>query len=194
MTLTPSTYMAPANYKPFIEWLYARIATLADMMAERGHNFNFSPTLGGSKAYINRHTPKNRLKAYFIAAEFNRIQSMAISEVFNKDELKMIDFAPINYWQSADDPYNIDAEVTVNDTAVNITSSNTDDLTTDAVKTTAPVLGVLFDDEAIGMSVVSEGTFTTPMNAAGKYWNTFYHFNTRIMNDFTENGVVLQLD
>lgn len=194
VTLTPTTYLAPANYKPFVEWLFARIATLADFMSERGHMFNFSPSIGGSKKYINRHTPKDRLKACFIAAEFNRIQSMAISEVFNKDELRMIDFEPINFWQSADDPYNIDAEVTVNDAAVNITSATTNDLTTDAVKTASPVFGVLFDEDAIGISIVSEGTYTTPLHITGKYWNTAYHYNTRILNDFSESGVVLMLD
>ena len=197
VTLTLADYMAPSNYKPFVEWLYAKIATLADLMSERGHSFNFSPTIGGSKAYIERHTPKNRLKAYFIASEFNRIQAMAISEVFNKDELRMIDFEPINYWQSIADPYHIDAEVTVNDAAVNITSATTDDLTTDSIDTKTdgtPVLGVLFDDEAIGISIVSEGVYTTPLHITGKYWNSAYHFNTRILNDFSENGVVLMLD
>ena len=78
--------------------------------------------------------------------------------------------------------------------AINITSATTNDLTTDAVKTTAPVFGVLFDDDAIGISIVSEGTYTTPLHITGKYWNTAYHYNTRILNDFTENGVVLMLD
>ena len=34
----------------------------------------------------------------------------------------------------------------------------------------------------------------TPYNAAGKYWNTFFHFTERYWNDFTENGIVLLLD
>lgn len=195
VTLTTANYLAPANYKPFVEWLYARIATLADLMSERGHTFNFSPTLGGNKAYIERHTPKDRLKAYFIASEFNRIQSMAISEVFNKDELRMIDFEPINFWQSAATPYEIDAEVAVNDPTINITGSGVDDIKTAAIANVGkPVLGVLFDDEAIGISMVNEGVYTTPLHITGKYWNTAWHFNVRVLNDFTESGVVLMLD
>lgn len=198
VTLTLATYLAPSNFKPFAEWLYARIATLADMMAERGHNFNFSPTIGGTKTYIERHTPKDRMKAFFIADAFNKIQSMAISEVFNRDELRMIDFTPINYWQSANDPYNITAEVTVNDTAVNITSGSTDDLTTDSVTTKGtpdtPVLGVIFDEEAVGMTIVNEGVYDTGLNAASLTNNRFWHFTNRIWNDFSESGVVLMLD
>ncbi len=199
--LTAANYLAPANYKPFVEWLFARIATLADMMSERGRNYNFSPKISNAKAWIKRHTPKDRLKAVFIASEFNRIQSMAISEIFNKDELKMIDFEPINYWQSSADPMNIIASVTVNNGTTNITSATTNDLETASITTKGassnpdkPVIGVLYDEDAIGLSVVSEGVYTTPMHITGKYWNTAYHFNTRVLNDFTENGVVLMLD
>ena len=194
VSLTPSTYMAPANYKPFVEWLYARIATLADLMSERGHNFNYSPTLGGSKAFIERHTPKDRLKAYFIASEFNRIQSMAISEVFNKSELRMIDFEPINYWQSSADPMNIDAKVTVNDATVNITGPSVNDLEDYTCTTTAPVLGVLFDDDAIGISIKFDGVFTSPLHITGLYYNQSWHENVSVINDFCESGCVLMLD
>lgn len=198
VTLTLATYLAPTNFRPFAEWLYARIATLTDMMSERGHNYNFSPTIGGSKAYIERHTPKDRMKAFFIADAFNKIQSMAISEVFNKDELRMINFTSINFWQSAADPYNITAEVTVNDSAVNITSATTDDLTTDSVTTKGtpdtPVLGVIFDEEAVGMTIVNEGVYDSGLNAASLTNNRFYHFTNKIWNDFSENGVVLMLD
>ena len=198
VSLTLTTYLAPANFKPFVEWMYAKIATLTDMMTERGHMFNFSPTLGGSKAYIERHTPKDRLKAYFIASEFNRIQSMAISEVFNRDELRMIDFNAVNYWQSANDPYNITASVTVNDTSVNITSATTDDLKTASVTTKGtpdtPIMGVLFDEEAVGMTIVNEGVYDTGLNAASLTNNRFYHFTDKIWSDFTESGVVLMLD
>lgn len=198
VTLTLANYLAPTNFKPFVEWMYARIATLTDFMSERGHMFNFSPTLGGSKAYIERHTPKNKLKAYFIASEFNRIQSMAISEVFNRDELKMVDFNAVNYWQSALDPYNITAEVTVNDSAVNITSATTNDLTTDSITTKGtpdtPVMGVLFDEEALGMTIVNEGVYDTGLNAASLTNNRFWHFTNKIWNDFSESGVVLMLD
>lgn len=198
VTLTMNTYLAPANYKPFIEWLYARIATLTDMMAERGHDYHYNPTINGATAYIQRHTPKDRLKAFFIASEFNRIQSMAISEVFNKDELRMIDFTPINYWQSPTNPMAIDAEVTYNDESVDITGATVSDLKNGVTQVLGTpmqsVLGVLFDEEALGITIVNEATVPTPLNAAGLYSNLFFHFNTKVWNDFSENGVVLMLD
>lgn len=199
VTLTLSNYLAPSNYKPFVEWMYAKIATITDMMSERGHMFNFSPSFSsGVKTPIERHTPKDRLKAYFIASEFNRIQAMAISEVFNRDELRMIDFNAVNFWQSADDPYNITASVTVNNTATVISTPTTNDLKTASVTTKGtpdtPVLGVLFDEDALGMTIVNEGVYDTGLNAASLTNNRFWHFTNRIWNDFSENGVVLMLD
>ena len=194
VTLTTATYRSPSNYKPFVEWLYAKIATLVQYMAERGYRYNFSPTIGGAKRHIKRATPKSLIRGYFISEAYNQIQSMAISEVFNADRLKMVELAPINFWQSSDDPYNIDVEVTVNDTSVNILGPTTNDLKTDAVKTTAPVLGVLFDDEAVGISVKEESILTTAVHITGQYTNTAYNFRYGVYNDFTESGVVLMLD
>ena len=193
-SITAANYRAPANYKSFVEWLYARIATLVQYLAERSHKYNFSPTIGGSKRNILRNTPKSLVRGYMIGEAFNQIQAMAISEVFQADRLQMVELRPINYWQSEDDPYNIDAEVTVNDTSVNITGSATNDLKTAAVKTTAPVLGVLFDDEAIGTSIWEESVLTTPVHITGQYSNTSYNFRYGVYNDFTESGVVLMLD
>ena len=198
VTLTLATYLAPSNFRPFAEWLYARIATLTDMMAERGHKFNFSPTLAGSKAWIERHTPKDRMKAFFVADAFNKIQAMAISEVFNKEELRMIEFTPVNFWQSAADPYNITAEVTVNDAAVNITGPSVDDLKTVSVTTKGtpdtPVLGVIMDEEACGLTIINEGVYDSGLNAASLVNNRFWHIQTRMWADFCESGVVLLLD
>ena len=194
VTLTTSTYRAPANYKPFIEWLYAKIATIVQYMAERGYKYNFSPTIGGAKRHIHRATPKSLIRGYFISEAYNQIQSMAISEVFNADRLKMVDLEPINFWQSADSPYSIDAKITVNDTTVNIAGASTNDLKTATVTTTAPVLGVLFDDEAVGISVKEESILTTPVHITGQYTNTAYNFRYGVYNDFTESGVVLMLD
>ena len=56
------------------------------------------------------------------------------------------------------------------------------------------LLGVIFDEEALGMTVVNQWSATTPLNAAGGYWNMFYHFTERYYNDFTEKGIVLMLD
>ena len=56
------------------------------------------------------------------------------------------------------------------------------------------IFGVIFDDEALGMTSIFQNALTTPLNAKGQYYNTFWHFFDRYWTDFTENGAVLLLD
>ena len=56
------------------------------------------------------------------------------------------------------------------------------------------VFGVLFDEEAIGYTVINKDMSVTPMNAAGFFWNFWYRFTDRYWNDLSENGIVMILD
>ena len=56
------------------------------------------------------------------------------------------------------------------------------------------VFGVIQDVDFSGMTVVNERQRTTPLNARGEYFNTFYKFNDRYWMDNTENCVVLRLE
>ena len=56
------------------------------------------------------------------------------------------------------------------------------------------IFGVIFDEEALGYTVVNEWSQPTPFNARGGYTNIFWHWTERYWNDFTENGIVLLLD
>ncbi|MBP5579110.1 MAG: hypothetical protein J6X56_06490, partial [Ruminococcus sp.] len=53
------------------------------------------------------------------------------------------------------------------------------------------LIGVLFDEEALGMTRRSTWTAASPFNPRGGFYNIFYHFTQSTWNDFTENGVVL---
>ena len=55
-------------------------------------------------------------------------------------------------------------------------------------------MGVIFDEEAIGITVMNEFAGVTPLNPRGEYANYFYNYVIRYFNDFTEKGIVLLLD
>jgi hypothetical protein len=57
----------------------------------------------------------------------------------------------------------------------------------------AGVLGILFDDEAIGITVMNEGVRSIE-NPRGRYFNDFHNFLIRYYNDQTENSMVILLD
>lgn len=179
--LSPATMYAAENYGAFIRWFYSFVNDLTDFMSERSINYHVNLT--GKP--IPRHTPANFLRAYMSGTVVNKTASEVLATVFNPDKLKMIDFEKVTYWQNINDPYTVKA-----------TPSYFDATTGEVVEaeeavTVSNIIGVLFDEEALGTTRRSTWTAASPFNAAGGYYNLFYHFTQTTWNDFTENGVIL---
>lgn len=182
-SLTADTVHAPENFEPFIKFAYARIKTIAGLMSERSQMFHTNLTSGA----IMRHTPADRLKMYVLAQELNTIQTTVLSSVFNERFLRLVDYEEVNFWQSIETPDSVNVQASYLAADGTIT-------TAESATTTDGVFAVLFDEEAIGQTTSNRSVDVTPYNAAGKYWNTYFHFTERYWNDFTENGVVFLLD
>lgn len=180
-TYTAETVLNPDTIAGFAKYLVARINTIAKMLTERSTEFH--QTIGSKP--VKRHTPVANQKAYIFTDYLSKVYANVFSTVFNENYLKIADTEEVNFWQSIKTPGNI-----------NITPAYTD-ATGSVVKGKAvnkPILAVLFDEEAAGYTVVNKWTQNTPMNAAGGYYNTYWHFTDRYWNDFTENHVVFVLD
>ena len=183
LALTKENVYQPANYKPFIDWVYSRIATLTELMTERSQLFHTNIT----GKTINRHTPLQRQKVYLHApARFN-IESMSLANTYNYNFLKMAYNETVNYWQSIQSPSKINVKPSYLKADGTIT-------TPEAALEQDDIFGVIFDEEALGYTVMNQWSATTPFNAKGGYSNVFFHFTDRFWNDFTENGLVLLLD
>ena len=61
-------------------------------------------------------------------------------------------------------------------------------------KTIENVVGILFDREGIGTFRQEEKVLTTPVNARGAYYNTFWHEKQMWFNDMSENAVIFTLN
>lgn len=183
LALTKENVYQPANYKPFIDWVYSRIATLTELMTERSQLFHTNIT----GKTINRHTPLQRQRVYLYApARFN-IESMSLANTYNYNFLKMAYNETVNYWQSIKNPSKINVMPSYLKADGTIT-------TPEAALEQDDIFGVIFDEEALGYTVMNQWSATTPFNAKGGYSNVFFHFTDRFWNDFTENGLVLLLD
>ena len=183
LALTKENVYQPANYKPFIDWVYSRIATLTELMTERSQLFHTNIT----GKTINRHTPLQRQRVYLYApARFN-IESMSLANTYNYNFLKMAYNETVNYWQSIKSPSKINVKPSYLQADGTIT-------TPEAALEQDDIFGVIFDEEALGYTVMNQWSATTPFNAKGGYSNVFFHFTDRFWNDFTENGLVLLLD
>lgn len=181
--LTAETVYQPANFKPFMQWVYSRVASLSSLMTERTQKFHINVT--GKE--ISRHTPVNKQKVYLYAPARYQTETMVLADVYHDNFLRMADNETVNFWQSIDKPDEINVQ------PVYLQTDGT--LKTDGSPVNKNgIFGVMFDEEAAGYTVVNQWSAPTPFNVKGGYSNIFWHFTDRYWNDFTENGVVLLLD
>lgn len=180
---TATTIKDPANFPAFIKWAYARIATLTSLMTERSLEFQIQVT--GNE--LVRHTPYDRQKVYLYNWLLNNIDARVLADTYNYKFLELSDVESVNYWQAIDTPDSIDILPVV------LQNDGTLDSPAAAINQDA-IMGVIFDDEAIGITVMDEFSGTTPLNTRGKYFNYDFSFLIRYFNDFTEKGLVLLLD
>lgn len=183
LSLTATSVYAPANFPDFIKWLYARIATLTSLMTERSGKFQIQ--VAGKE--IMRHTPLTMQKVYLYAPLLNQMNARVLADAYHDDFLEYSDVEAVNYWQSIDDPMKINVKATY--------LLSTGLLATQAsAETVDKIVGVIFDEEALGYTTVHDWSATSPFNIKGGYWNVNHAWTTKWWNDFTEKGIVLLLD
>ena len=111
-----------------------------------------------------------------------------LADTYNYKFLEFADVEAVNYWQAIDDPDEI------NITPVYLDAATGNLIEAQSAVSQANVMGVIFDDEALGYTSMNEFSGVTPMNVRGEYWNQYFNYVLRYWNDFTEKGLVLLLD
>lgn len=181
-SLTTDTVRQPDNFVPFMKWAVGFIKTISDRMTERSQKFHINVT--GKE--ISRHTPYSKQKLYLYSELLNDIDASVMTSIFNDEYLKFADHERVSYWQSIDSPDGINVKPAY------LQPGGTVKVETEELAQ-ADIFGVLFDEEAVGITTYGEWSAPSPFNARGGYSNIFWHFNDRYFNDFTENGVVFLL-
>lgn len=180
--LTTDTVRQPSNFVPFMKWAVGFIKTISDRMTERSQKFHIN--VSGKE--ISRHTPYSKQKLYLYSELLNDIDASVMTSIFNDEYLKFADHERVSYWQSIDSPDGIKVKPAY------LQAGGTVKIETEELAQ-ADIFGVLFDEEAVGITSCGEWSAPSPFNARGGYSNIFWHFNDRYFNDFTENGVVFLL-
>lgn len=184
LDLTAQDVYKPDNFKPFMQWVYSRVASICSLMTERSIKFHLN--LDNDRV-IMRHTPYADQRVFLYAPARFQTEMQVLADTFHDNFLKMATNETVNFWQNIDEPdaisitpsYITPAGV-VKQHDSNIEKNN--------------VFGVIFDKEAVGISTFGEEMSVTPYNSRGRYYNMWWNFTDRYWNDFTENGVVLLLD
>ena len=185
--LTATTVYQPANFKPFMQWVYARIATLSALLTERSARFHLNMTLSGVDKTLMRHTPYDRQRVYLFAPARFQSEAMVLADTFHDNYLRFADTETVNFWQNITDPDRIIVHPNWlnNDGTVGYTNQDVD---------LSPVFGVIMDEETTGFTPVNQWQAPAPFNARGGYTTVWMHETQRHWTDMTENGVVLLLD
>ena len=189
-TFTATTIMEPGNFADFFRWFAGKLQTISDRMEERTILNHVNPYVGGVQKLIRRHTPKSLQHLYMYAPFMNNAEAVALSTTFHDDYLKKMDYEKVTFWQNPSTPQAI--ATTVN--YLTAGTSQADSIIDTAAISNSTVIGILFDDEAAGINMVSQWAQPTPFNARGGYYNQFWHETCRWYNDNTENALVICLD
>lgn len=127
---------------------------------------------------IETFTPREDQRLKVLSAFERALETVVQYSAFNEEMVRLNAFGTLNFWQSAQTADTVKVERASD--GVEVTIQN--------------VVGVLYDRDALGIYKRDEDVLTTPVNAKGLYYNTFYHQMELWFNDTSENFVFFTLN
>lgn len=174
-TLNPQTALFDPAFMRFAIGMMNNIASKLETMS----------VLFNTDGY-DRFTPKSEQRFYVLADFITQLETVVQYAAFNPQYVnKSVDIA-VPYWQGVKEGDDIN-DIAILSKVIGRVDSKVD-------KTIENVVGVLFDREAIGTFRQEEKVLTTPVNARGAYYNTFWHEKQMWFNDMSENAVIFTLN
>lgn len=180
-----TTPISALDDEEFLKYVVRRINSISSTM-EYMTNGIYNDTLGEgltgeNTAVYTRHTPKSEQKLMLFIDLVNALKTNINSKAFNMEQVAIdIPFKTVPFWQSMVTPSGINVKPT--------SGGSTEEAVTQSL-----IMGIMYDREAMGTFKKKYNSITSPINAAGKYYNVFYHMITMYFNDLTENAVVFVL-
>ena len=127
---------------------------------------------------IETFTPREDQRLKVLSSFERALETVVQYSAFNEEMVRLNAFATLNFWQSAQTADTVKVKRASDGVAVTIQN----------------VVGVLYDRDALGIYKRDEDVLTTPVNAKGLYYNTFYHQLELWFNDTSENFVFFTLN
>lgn len=182
LTLTANTVYQPDNFNAFTKWVYSRVAEITDLFT--ANSLKFQTVITGKP--VLRHTPLTDQRVYLYSPIQRQIEARVLADTYHDNFLRYADVESISYWQS------IDTKDTVNVTPAYTNTSGV--FTTGNAIEVENVYGLIFDRDAMGMTVLDRRVLSTRVNEAGLYRNIHVHARQRVVFDNTEKMCLLLLD
>lgn len=179
---TKVTIMAPGVFREFMIWLASQIDYLRELMQENGKLYHANIT--GKP--VDRHTPMSQQKLY-LHSKFEKYFRANCANLFNPSYLPEFQAVEsVAYWQNPQAPQTVEGSFRT----ISATGAVTDKVSAQVTD----VIGLLFDDDFMGLSNLSNWSAPEPYNARYGFQNTWYHSTYRSITDMTENAVLITLD
>lgn len=167
-----------ALYDPnFLRWTIGQMNNIARKMQSMSVLFN-------SEGF-QRFTDKSYQRFYLLSDFQTQMETVVQYEAFNPQYVEKAPDISIPYWQGVKDGDKVHDFDTVSKIMGTVDGKPA---------TLNNVIGIIFDRDAMGTFREEERVYTTPINARGAYYNTFWHERQLWFNDMSENGVVFLLD
>ena len=165
--LTAATAIYNAD---FLRYAIYRINTTIDMIQDMSTLYN--------DGTVPTFTNKENLKIRVLSGFQRRLETVVEYAAFH-DQFTSVDgqYSTINFWQGEKAPSNVSVK----------RPSDGENFTEDYV------IACVHDRDAFGIYQIDETVLTTPVNAAGQYYNQFWHEKQGRFVDTSENLVIFTL-
>lgn len=176
-----TTYLAD-----FVAFMVARIQGDMELMRDRNELFHIYPARNddaGNALQLLRHTPPEMRRLILYMPLIRDEEKNVFPSLFNESYLRLENYEGVEYWQNPNVPMGVDIEPN----QLDVSTGQSDDGTQVQLDN---VVGLLFDRDALEMSIKHENALTTPVNARGEYYNTYYHWTMAYKQDQTENMIL----
>lgn len=175
--------------KEFLAYFVTVVKGTSALMRQNNNLFHLTPVKqndAGQNLTLLRHTPYDMQKLFLYAPLMRDAEAMVLPEIFNERLLRIENYEGVEFWQDVNDP----SAISITPNVLNVTtgaSANGNAVALDYV------VGILFDRDALATNYYIDRVNTTPENAAGSYFNTYYHWAKQFDDDFTENSVLFYM-
>ena len=181
-TFTQEDVYKPENFGNFTKWMYARVAEISDLFT--ANSTMFQTVITGKP--ILRHTPVEFQRIYMYSPIIRQIEARVLADTYHDTFLRYADVESLAYWQS------IKTRDTVSVTPVYTGTDGS--VVTGNAQVVENVVGMIFDRDAMGMTILDRRVLSTPVNTKGLYRNIHVHCKQRVVYDSTEKCALLLLD
>lgn len=181
-SFTAEDIYKPDNFPAFTKWMYARVAELSDLFT--ANSTMFQTVISGKP--ILRHTPVEMQRIYMYSPLLRQIEARVLADTYHDTFLKYADVEALPYWQSIQ---------TRDSVSVTPVYTGTDgSVVTGSAQVVENVVGLIFDRDAMGMTILDRRVLSTPVNTKGLYRNIHVHCKQRVVFDSSEKMALLTLD